>query len=275
MVIQPKIVTLATDLNFPEGPTFDIEGRLWFTEVKAGCLTCFEGGKLERVKAGGNVNGMVFDSAGDIWFTDSENHRLRKYYPRERRFKEVLDAIEGERLNRPNDLAFDSCGNLVFSCHADGRTEPHGYLGLMTPDGHARVISRGKFFTNGIVFSADGKWMYFAETYKWRVWRAAWDAVNARLIEEHPWVETGGPIGPDGLALDVEGNLYVAVFDQSRIAVVSPNGKVIETIQLPVKRPTSCAFDPLGRYGLVVTDADRGCLLSLDIKRQGAKIFKR
>jgi gluconolactonase len=272
---QPCITTLATGLDFPEGPTFDSAGKLWFTEVKAGCLTCYDAGKLERIVAGGHVGGMVFDAAGDIWFTDAENHKLRKYLRREQRFEDVLSSVEGKCLNRPNDLAFDAVGNLIFSCHADGRTEPLGYLVALSKDGSAKVISRNKFFTNGIAFSEDGRWLYFSETYKWRVWRAAWDAVNATILEEQPWVETGGPIGPDGLALDSEGNLYMAVFDQSRIAVVSPTSKLIETISLPVKRPTSCAFDPSGRLGLVVTDADKGCLLSVDMKRQGAKLFYR
>lgn len=275
MKLQPCITILAAGLDFPEGPSFDSEGRLWFTELKAGCLTCFDGAKPERIFTGGTTNGMVFDAAGDIWFTDSDNHKLRKYLRREPRFEDVLDSVGGEKLNRPNDLAFDSEGNLIFSCHADGRTAPLGYLVARCRDGSAKVISRNKFFPNGVAFSADGRWLYFSETYKWRVWRAAWDATSASISDEQPWVETGGPIGSDGMALDEEGNIYVTVFDQSRIAVISPAGKIIETIPLPVKRPTSCAFDPAGRLGLVVTDADQGCLLSLNLNRRGAKLFFR
>ena len=275
MILQPAITTLATGLNFPEGPNFAADGKLWFTELKAGCLTCFDGGKLERHVAGGNINGMRFDAAGDIWFTDSENHKLRKFFPRKNRFADVLDSVGGEKLNRPNDLAFDAAGNLIFSCHADGRTEPLGYLVVLTKDGNPKVVSRNKFFPNGIAFSQDGRWLYFSETYKWRIGRAVWDAASASILDEQPWVETGGPIGPDGMALDEAGNIYVTVFDQSRIAVISPVGKIIETIPLPVKRPTSCAFDPSGHLGLVVTDADQGCLLSLNLNRRGAKLFFR
>lgn len=271
----PPVTILATGLDFPESPAFDASGDLWFTEIKGGCLSRLHPDGVERIRAGGNVNGMAFDAAGDIWFTDSENHRLRKYYRRERRFEEVLDSIDGQRLDRPNDLAFDRRGNLVFSCHADGRTEPRGYLGVLTPEGQARTISRGKYFTNGIAFTEDCRLVYFAETYRWRVWRAAWDAEAAAILDEAPWAETGGPTGPDGMALDVVGNLHVAVFGQSRLAVIEPGGRILETIPLPVSRPTSCAFDPLGRYGLVVTDAERGCLLAIDLKRQGAKLFYR
>lgn len=274
MPTHHKIEVLATGLSFPESPAFDSDGQLWFTELKAGCLTCLQpGGGLRRIVAGGNVNGMAFDAIGNIWFTDSEGHRLRRYHVREGRFQDELDSIQGRRLSRPNDLAFAPNGSLVFSCHADGRTQPLGYLAVRTAGGSGRIISANKFFTNGIVFSSDGKRIYFSETYKQRIWRGFWDDATSTILDEHPWVETGGPIGPDGLALDSEENLYAAIFDQSCVAVISPAGKVLDTISLPVKRPTSCAFDPTGRR-LVVTDAEKGWLLAVETVRcGGGKLF--
>ncbi|MEI8291623.1 MAG: SMP-30/gluconolactonase/LRE family protein [Verrucomicrobiota bacterium] len=275
MEVKPKITTLVTGLNFPEGPCFDAGGKLWFTECRGGSLTCFADGKLARLHAGGKPGCMVFDAAGDIWFTEQEDHKIRKYLQRQQRFEDVLDNLAGMRLNRPNDLAFDPAGNLVFSCHADARTEPLGYLVSFSKDGVAKVISSSKYFTNGVVFTKDGNTFYFSETYKQRVWRATWNSASATILKEEPFMQTPGPIGPDGLALDVDGNLYVTVFDQSRILVAAPDGKIIETIMLPVKRPTSCAFDPSGRFGLVVTDADVGCVLSIDLGRKGENIFFR
>lgn len=275
MELKPKITTLVTGLDFPEGPCFDADGKLWFTECKGGCLSNFADGKLERLATGGKPGCMIFDAVGDIWFTEQEDHKIRKYFRREQRFEDVLDRVAGDRLKRPNDLAFDPAGNLVFSCHADGRTEPLGYMVSFSRDGVAKVISKNKFFTNGVVFTKDGRWLYFAETYKQQVWRAAWDSTRATILKEEPFMQTPGPYGPDGMALDADGNLYVTVFDQSRIMVAAPDGKIIETIMLPVKRPTSCAFDPSGRYGLVVTDADVGCVLSIDLDRKGEKVFFR
>ncbi|MEI6075724.1 MAG: SMP-30/gluconolactonase/LRE family protein [Verrucomicrobiota bacterium] len=275
MELKPKITMLVTGLNFPEGPCFDAAGKLWFTECRGGCLTNFADGKLERLNVGGKPGCMIFDAAGDIWFTEQEEHKIRKYYRKAQRFEDVLDNVAGERLKRPNDLAFDPAGNLVFSCHADARTEPLGYMVSYSQNGVAKVISKHKYFTNGVVFSKDGRGLFFAETYKQQVWRAVWDSASATILEEEPFVQTPGPIGPDGMALDVEGNLYVAVFDQSRILVAAPDGKIIETFMLPVKRPTSCAFDPSGCLGLVVTDADVGCVLSIDLNHKGEKIFFR
>lgn len=271
---DPDIRVLADGLSFPEGPSFDASGDLWCTELKAGNLVRWRAGALERFHVGEAANGCAFDRAGRLWFTDSQRNVLGRFDPATGIAETVLSEAGGETLNRPNDLAFDPAGNLVVSCHGDGRTEPTGWLFVRTPDGAARVISRGKYFTNGIAFSADASFFIFAETYRHRLWKAQWDAAAARIVHEEPWAHIGGPIGPDGMAFDADGNLFVAVFDMAKIVVVSPAGEIVETLNLPVKRPTNCAFDPSGRLGLVVTDADRGCLLSIATDRQGGPVFR-
>lgn len=272
--IEPDIRVLADGLDFPEGPAFDAAGDLWCTELKAGNLVRWSAGGLERFHVGEAVNGCAFDRDGRLWFTDSQRHVLGRFDPATGRAETVLAEAGGERLNRPNDLAFDPAGNLVVSCHADSRTEPLGWLFARAPDGSARAISRGKYFTNGIAFSADGAFFIFAETYRHRLWKARWDPAAARIVSEEVWAHIGGPIGPDGMAFDADGNLFVAVFDMSRLVVVSPAGEIVETLTLPVKRPTNCAFDPSGRLGLVVTDADRGCLMSIAVNRKGGPVFR-
>ena len=93
--------------NFPESPCFDSSGKLWFTECKAGCLTCFADGKLERLAAGGKIDCLSFDAADDIWFTDPESHKLRKYLRREQCFEGVLEraGANGCDVDKPRNLA--------------------------------------------------------------------------------------------------------------------------------------------------------------------------
>lgn len=115
-----------------------------------------------------------------------------------------------------------------------------------------------------------------AETYKHRLWKGDWNANTCEWTNEKVWCDVGGPNGPggpDGMAMDAAGNLYAAVYGTGKIKVVSKEGKVIEDIFMPGQNPTNCAFDPAGKLGLVVTEAEKGLLLSVDLNTRGMQLF--
>src|SRR5690554_4957860 len=104
--------TLITGLQFPEGPVFDFDGKLWFVEIKGGYLSCWDGNSLERFNVDGTPNGATLDSKGNVWFCDSARGEIRVFYPKTRTFETVCNkTTEGMRLKRPNDLIFDAKGN--------------------------------------------------------------------------------------------------------------------------------------------------------------------
>ncbi len=76
-------------------------------------------------------------------------------------------------------------------------------------------------------------------------------------------IEVGGTIGPDGLAIGQDGLVFVAVYNARQVKAVAPDGSVARVFDLPGANPTNCAFDPSGKLGLVVTEAEKGLLLSL------------
>jgi gluconolactonase len=270
------MLTLVEGLKFPEGPVFDFEGNLWFVEIKGGNLSRWDGQKLERFDVAGTPNGAMVDHSGNIWFCDSERGEIRVFNPQQKTFKTICNSTtDGDRLIRPNDLIFDKEGNLLFSDHADGRQEPVSTICVLPAGSNqARVISSNKYFTNGLALSKDGKTLIFAETYRQQLWMARWDALKRELREEKHFAKAGnGPWGPDGIAFDEEENLYVTVFNESQVNIYSLDGKLKNWFQIPGSRPTSCAFDPTGKLGLVVTEADRGEIYSFPDLGKGLPIF--
>jgi len=268
--------TLINGLNFPEGPVFDLAGNLWFVEIKGGNLSCWDGQNLERFDVGGTPNGAMVDRDGNVWFCDSERGEIRKFYPEQKHFETICDCtVEGNRLIRPNDLIFDDQGNLLFSNHADGRQEPIATICVLPAGGtQAKVISKDKYFTNGLALTGDGKTLLFSETYRQQLWIASWDSLKLELHNERPFAKTGGaPQGPDGIAFNEDGNLFVTVFNDSAVNIYSPAGVLIDSIQTRGSRPTSCAFDPSGKLGLVVTEAEFGEILSFPDYGSGLTIF--
>ncbi len=267
---------LIFQLNFPEGPVFDPDGNLWFVEIKGGNLSRWDGKKLERFEVDGTPNGAMIDACGNIWFCDSGRGEIRVFNPRQNTFDTICRYTdEGARLKRPNDLIFDTDGNLLFSDHADGREDPLSTICVL-PKGssQAKVISKNKYFTNGLALKRDGRTLIFSETFRQQLWIGEWHAENLELRNESPFAKAGnGPWGPDGIAFDAQENLYVTIFNESRINVFGQDGQLINWIECTGNRPTSCAFDPFGKLGLVVTEAERGEIISFPDIGEGLPIY--
>lgn len=269
---------IISGLKFPEGPVFDFEGNLWFVEIEGGNLSRWDRKKLIRFNVDGTPNGAMLDKSGNIWFCDSGRGEIRIFNPITEIFRTICNSTtDGNRLKRPNDLIFDSEGNLLFSDHVDGREKPLSTICVL-PKGEtkAKVISSQKYFTNGLALTADGKILIFAETYRQQLWTGKWSSQKLEIQEEFLFAKAGdGPWGPDGIAFDKDENLYVAVFNESKLNVYDREGQITKVIPCPDSRPTSCAFDPSGDLGLVVTGAEQGQILSYKIENTGLPLFYR
>ena len=265
---EPRVI--ASGLSFPEGPAFDLSGDLWCVEMHAGGLARVSaGGRVHRVETGGAPNGLALDAAGGIWFCDADLNAVRRLDPLSGISETVVGAVDGHDLDRPNDLAFDRLGNLVFSCPGQSREAPTGYVCCLSPSGACTVIAEGLYFPNGVAFDADAG-LIVAETRRQRLWRGGWNGAERRWISPTPLCATGGaPIGPDGLAIDARGRIYAAIYGAGRVEIFAPNGARLGALTTPGANPSNCAFDPSGRLGLVVTETERGELLSFAVEAPG------
>lgn len=253
---------IAEGLDFPEGPLFDHRGQLWCVELLAGVITRIDDGQPTRFEVGGRPNGLALSASGDIWYCDAERHEIRVFSPISGESLCVVTTINGQTLNAPNDLAFDTIGNLVFTCPGASRREPTGYVACLTVSGEVKRIADGMLFPNGLAFSGDGTKLYIAETYAQRIWSGNWDRVTHSWTSDAPLFSTPGPNGPDGLAIDAGGNIYAAIYGQGQICIADRAGRPLPSLMTDGQNPSNCAFDPSGTLGLVVTEAETGRLLS-------------
>jgi len=266
--VTAPVRLLANGLQFPEAPMFDDNGQLWCAELDNGCITRIEDdGSLDRYEVGGRPSGLARGQGGEIWFCDSRRNEVRVFSSATGRSWPVAGSVDGRVLNAPNDLAFDPCGNLIFSCHCQSRDAPDGYLAVLRVSGACSVAASGLQFPNGIAFGSDGKSLYVAETYRQRVLVGDWDPVTGLWRNATSIVTTEGPAGPDGLALDEFGAVYTAVYGDSCL-VVATKDEVFK-ISISGRCPTSCAFDPAGKLGLVVTEAETGSIVSISQSKKG------
>ena len=259
-----------TGLRFPEGPVFDKKGRLWCVEQEGGSLFCrHTNGETERVEVGGKPNGLCHNDNGWLYFCDSGYNSIRRFNPKNRQIETVIDRIHGFPLNKPNDLVFDSAGNLLFTCPGPSDDDINGYVAILTPDGAAEIITEGLLYPNGLLLLPKSKTLLIAETHKQRIWCGLWDDHTLTWENIRVWANTSPDEfadkipGPEGMALGPDGNVYVAIFGGSCVKVFDMDGLFLEDWPIPGTNPTNCTFSPEGRQ-LIVAEAEKGQLVCLE-----------
>lgn len=275
---EPEIVprVLASGLRFPEGPAFDPDGNLWCVELLGGTLVRIDVQTLDltRIDVGGRPNGIAIDAYGRVWFCDSGENAIRRYDPQEKRCLTIADRVYDEPLYGPNDLAFDAAGNLVFTCPGRWREAKDGYVCCLSPDGSIDQIANELRYPNGVALAHGGQTLYIAESWGRKIWRGEWDSENCTWTDDVEWSkDLCDTPGPDGMALGADGRVYVALHGSGRVVALSADGYVVESIPTPGSGPTNVAFDPNGQLGLVITEAQRGEVLSLPGIGLGVPLF--
>jgi gluconolactonase len=269
----PEVIILMTELDFPEGPAFDPEGNLWCTEMGAGNLVCWNEGQVEKIPTHGRPNGLAFDRLGRAWICDSSQNAIRRYDIQKREWETLIEEIEGETLQTPNDLAFDLSGNLLFTCPNFTTLDSLGYIACYAQDGTISKIAEGMVRPNGIDLVNYGKLLVAADTVAHTLYRGEWDSNQRILRNFKAWVPVGGTEGPDGMIPSTNGDLYCAIFGDGIIKVIDEAGNTTHVLPLPGLNPTNVALDPSGKLGLVVTEAEKGYLLSLPAVKAQPAIF--
>lgn len=263
------IHTLAIGINFPEGPVFLPDGNLWLVEKDAGNLIRYQAGEIQRFAVGGLPNGLALDAQGLIWYCDAGNNSICTFDPLTQAKQSICSELEGVPLFMPNDLAFDAIGNLIFTCPGDRLKENKGYVCCLDLDGKLSRIATGMDYPNGLAFDASNNGLYIAETGTGSIWFGDWDAQTKLWTRSTPVINTAGAVGPDGMAFDELGNLYIAVYGDGKINVYNNKQEFIQEIKLSGSNPTNCAFDPTGSLGLVITEAQTGELLHIPLPYKG------
>ena len=157
-----------------------------------------------------------------------------------------------------NDGAVDAAGR--FYCGSLDRiteTKPIGSLWRLDPDGSTHRLVRGCICANGIDWSLDGATLYFTDSGKGSITAYDVDA-DGGIANPREFARVDGPAVPDGLTIDAEGFLWSAEWDGSRLVRYAPDASIDRVVELPVSRPTACAFGGPDLDVLYVTSARSG-----------------
>ncbi len=144
--------------------------------------------------------------------------------------------------NRANDGAVDPAGRLFQGTMDAGDTgAPVGALHRVDGDHSAHRLLEGVSVSNGIGWSPDRSTMYYIDTLTFRVDRFDYDQSTGAIDGRRPLLTFDGSSGaPDGMTVDAEGCLWVALFGGAAVQRFSPDGERLETVMTPGSPQTTC-----------------------------------
>ncbi|KAK2785269.1 hypothetical protein FQN53_007845 [Emmonsiellopsis sp. PD_33] len=109
--------------------------------------------------------------------------------------------------------------------------EPRGRLWRYDPDGSLHEMEKGIICGNGLAWSPDNKTMYFNDSVAMIVYAYDFDLESGNISNRRILIDRRSTYGePDGMVVDTDGNLWIAVFDSDRVMVFSPEGKHLKDI---------------------------------------------
>lgn len=154
---------------------------------------------------------------------------------------------------RFSDARCDSRGRLWAGVFASDFT-PRGGLYRVDPDGRVCKVLKGVTIANGLDWSPDGTIFYFVDSVECRVDAYAFDAEQGRIANRRTLIALPPGRGiPNGLTVDDEGCVWIALTGAGEIIRVRADGKLVGRVRVPVAGVTSCAFGGADRRTLFIT----------------------
>jgi len=256
-----KLTTPAGGFQFTEGPLELRDGSLLFQDIKAERTYRLDSAGVTHVlrESTGAANGQTFLHDGRIVFCEQNGRRVSTMNPDGSDVRTLVETWEGKRLNSPNDVVCRSDGMIVFTDPPYGAPpdRPLSFQAVFAikKDGSMSILADDFEKPNGLAFSPDEKTLYVCDTARYHV-RAFDVQPDGSLTAGRTFatMDPGVPGGPDGMKVDRDGRVYVAV--ALGIWVYEPDGKLLGILATP-KRPANLAWRGPGGRILAVTAVDQ------------------
>ena len=285
LVATTAVERLATGFRWAEGPAwFGDSGTLIFSDVQSNVLYRWDErtGRVDPFRKPSNYsNGNARDRQGRLLTCEHMGARVTRT-ELDGSITVLVDSFEGKPLNAPNDIVCRTDGSLWFT---DPTFGPQIIEGSSKPTGPGRVfrfepatkrltvLADDIMGPNGLAFSPDESKLYVIEarsvpSRKIRVY----DVVGGnRIANGRVFFEATGGGTPDGLRIDINGNLWVgygmSAANDGVVVLAPDDAKMIGRIHLPERCANLC-FGGVNRNRLLMTASTS--LYSLMLNTQGA-----
>ena len=278
-IATTQVEIFGTGVLRAEGVVIDREGNAWGGG---------RNGKVYKVSPAGVVhevtqlpdraipNGVTLDRAGNFVYCDLRHKAVMRCTP-EGKVSMVADRAGDLPLSIPNFASYDAEGNLYVSNSSSqpgnkvfeefANPAPNGAVARIRPDGRGEVVATGIYFANGTAIDPNEDAVYVLESSRH-------DCVRIAIKKDGTFGKpeiyaSGFPAIPDGMAFDVERNLYVTLpgipkdgklAPKNQLIRIDPNGQWELLVDDPggtkLAFPTNCAFGGPGLQDLFIANLE-------------------
>jgi sugar lactone lactonase YvrE len=245
-----------------EGPVWDQRSRrLHWVDIRSGLVHRFspaDGSDLV-IDVGQPVSAVGLGEAGGLVLAIRDGFALVP--PGSNRAEDIIEVEKELAGHRMNDGRCDPAGRFWAGTMADRWEDGPAAGALYRLDGASGTLAATKILhgitvANGIDWTPDGRHMYYVDSPTQQVDIFDFDIGTGTLRNRSAFVTIPAADGlPDGLVVDADGGVWVALFGAGRLRRYSPSGRVDQEIQLPVTLVTSAAFGGPQLADLYITTA--------------------
>jgi len=243
-----------------EGPIWDPNNKLIYcVSIEQGVIYQINptSGEVQSYLTNGNVGCVALTNKGNI--ISAEKEGIFETNPKTKE-KIYLTQFESDENLRYNDGRFDPVGRFIVGTKSekDYFLEDKIMKGKLFSyfENQYKILLDDLMISNGIGFSQDGTKMYFIDTPTKKVAQYQYNLNNGDILFEKYIINIDGDGWPDGMCVDLDGNIWVAEWEGGRVRKWDPNlGKVLDEIKLPCPRVTSCCLGGEKLNELYITTA--------------------
>ena len=239
-----------------EGPVWHPDhGRLYWTDILAGRLFWYEpgSGKSQLCYEGRTVGGFTLQADNSLLlFMDKGTVAV---WDDGQIVQTIVDTIPAEIKQRFNDVTADPEGRVFAGTMPfDNVEQRSGRLYRLDRDGSYTVVLEEVGVPNGMAFTFDRRFFFFIDSLDNVVWKFDYDQETGAISNRRAFIEFNSDEGnADGMTLDGEGNLWIAMAMGWRVVQCGPDARLKRSIELPARFVSSLAFGGQDLSQLFVT----------------------
>ena len=220
-----------------EGPVWFPDGLRWVDMLAGDVLSLGTDGTVRRVHAGKVVAAVRPRQAGGAVLAVERGFALQDADGT----VTTLDPVWTDEGIRMNEGGCDPDGRFWCGSMAYDQSPGAASMYRLDPGGTVRRVFGDVTISNGLEWSPDGSLAYYDDTATHRTDVFDYDPDNG-LTGRRPFVEYRDDENPDGLTVDAEGGVWVALWAGSAVHRYTPDGALDTVVRVPTTHPTACAF---------------------------------